>query len=145
MITKATLVGIAALGIFSLTSVFGCVADRPSRNGVFNENQYLRKSFIIRPGDDTKPDNGWMLKATIVTASEPNVFGDAAIFGLYAGSHSNGDLMHFVVSPDKLQMVSNREISSDPTVGRASQVMNAWNATNVDLKYRINLDGEKTN
>ena len=26
----------------------GCVADRPSRNGVFNENQYLRKDFLIQ-------------------------------------------------------------------------------------------------
>ena len=31
---------------------YGCVADRPARNGVFNEgtSQYLRKDFIIRPG-----------------------------------------------------------------------------------------------
>jgi uncharacterized protein DUF4953 len=146
MITKFALRS-ATFGLFALavTSFSGCVADRPSRNGVFNENQYLRKSFIIRPGDDTSPDNGWLLKATIVSASEPNVFGDGALFGLYAGSHSSGDLFHFVVTSDHLQMVSNREISSDPTVGRTGDVMNAWPATNVDLKYRVNLDGEKTN
>jgi len=123
----------------------GCVADRPARNGVFNENQYLRKDFIIRPGDATNPDNGWVLKATITDASAPNPFGDSSIFGLFAGSHSNGDLIHFVVTSDKLQMVSNREISSDPTVGQVGEVMNAWPITNVDLKYQVNLDGEKTN
>ncbi len=135
------------LGVLSVgaAATNGCVADRPARNGVFNENQYLRKDFIIRPGDATNPDNGWVLKATITDASAPNAFGDSSIFGLYAGSHSNGDLVHFVVTSDKLQMVSNREISADPTVGQQPEVMNAWPAVNVDLKYEVNLDGEKTN
>src|SRR5947208_2371936 len=89
---------------------WGCVADRPARNGVFNENQYVRKDFLIRPGDATTSDAGWLLKATITEASEPNVFGDSAIFGLYPGSHSNGHLVHFVATQDKLQMVNSREI-----------------------------------
>ena len=42
----------------------GCVADRPSRNGVFNENQYVKKSFLIEPGDGSTPDRGWFLQAT---------------------------------------------------------------------------------
>src|SRR5260370_183790 len=113
MSTKLNLSAILAVGAISLTSVLGCVADRPSRNGAFNENQYLPKAFIIRPGDSTNADSGWMLKATVITASEPNVFGESGIFGLYAGSHSSGDLMHFVVTSDKMQMVSNREISAD--------------------------------
>src|SRR5271154_5691356 len=92
----------------------GCVADRPSRNGVFDENQYVRKDFLIRNGDSTNPDSGWMFRATVTQASEPNVFGDEQIFGLYSGSGSAGDLVHFVVTSDKLQMVNNREISADP-------------------------------
>jgi len=135
----------AVLALTALVMAVSCVTQRPARNGVFNENQYLRKSFIVRPGDGSAPDSGWLLKATITDASAPNVFGDSSIFGLYAGSHSSGDLFHFVITSDKLQMVSNREISSDPTVGQEPAVMNAWAATNVDLKYRINLDGETTN
>src|SRR5580704_6915259 len=109
MSTKSVL-NIAILGTLSLASTFGygCVSDRPSRNGVYNENQYLRKAFIVRPGDDTNADNGWLLKATITDASEPNVFGDARMYGLYAGAHSNGDLVHFVVTSDQLEMISNR-------------------------------------
>ena len=50
------------LGTLSLmTAAFGgattgCVADRPSRNGVFDENQYIRKDWLIRDGDATNPD-----------------------------------------------------------------------------------------
>jgi hypothetical protein len=135
----------AAIGLGALVLATSCVAQRPSRNGVFNENQYLRKSFLVRPGDSDKPDSGWLLKATITDASAPNVFGDSSIFGLYAGSHNSGELVHFVVTSDKLQMVSNREISTAKTVGQQGAVVNAWPATNVDLKYRINLDGETTN
>ena len=137
--------GALSVGVALTNGLSGCVADRPARNGVFNENQYLRKDFIIRPGDATNPDNGWVLKATITDASAPNPFGESSIFGLFSGSHNNGDLVHFVVTSDKLQMVSNREISTDPTVGQQPEVMNAWPAVNVDLKYQINLDGEKTN
>ncbi len=62
-----------AVAVLSLASVVGCVADRPARNGVFNENQYIRKDFLVRPGDSTSVDSGWFLKATIVEASDPNV------------------------------------------------------------------------
>ena len=39
----------------ALTAVAaGCVSQRPSRNGVFNENQYVRKDFLtaskVTPG-----------------------------------------------------------------------------------------------
>jgi hypothetical protein len=137
---------------FACAAEAGCVADRPSRNGVFNENSYVRKDFLIRPGDSDKPDRGWLMKATIVDASEPNVYGESSVFGLYAGSHSNGDIIHFVVSPDHLEMLNSREISGEPApngktapVGRQPEIINSWPVTNVDLKYRINLDGEKTN
>ena len=45
-------------------------------------------------------------------------------------------------------MVDSREISLDAVagqVGATGSVVNAWPVTNVDLKYFINLDGEKTN
>ena len=37
----------------TLCAASGCVADRPSRNGVFNENQYIRKDFLVANGDGT--------------------------------------------------------------------------------------------
>ena len=52
----------------SLCAASGCVADRPSRNGVFNENQYVRKDFLIRPGSGGV-DPGWFMKATITATS----------------------------------------------------------------------------
>jgi hypothetical protein len=149
MTSKAHSRAFLAVGALSLASaMWGCVADRPSRNGVFNENQYIRKDFLVRPGDSETPDQGWFVKATITSASEPNVFGDADMFGLYPGSHNNGALVHFNITNDKLQMINSREISSQTgaaATGRQPEVINAWSGTNVDLKYQVNLDGEKTN
>jgi hypothetical protein len=34
----------ALAALLALVVGSGCVADRPSRNGVFNENQYVRKA-----------------------------------------------------------------------------------------------------
>jgi hypothetical protein len=125
-------------------SAWGCVSDRPSRNGVFNENQYVRKDFLIRPGtSDTNPDPGWMLKATVTQTSSPNPLGDN--FGIFTGSENGGALVRFVVTQDKLQMKSMREIAQTPDATRTEEVVNAWPVTNVDIMYRINLDGEKTN
>jgi hypothetical protein len=130
-------------------SSWGCVADRPSRNGVFNENQYVRKSFLVRPDDGSKPDTGWILNATVVATSTPNPLGN---FGIYPGN--NGEqatglggtkLVRFIVTQDKLQMVDMRELTAVQSPYRTSAAINAWPVTNVDLKYRINLDGEKTN
>ena len=125
---------------------YGCVADRPARNGVYNENQYLRKDFIIRPGDNSQPDPGWMLKATITEVSTPNPLGSSN-FGIFSGSENGGSLVRFAVTQDKLQMLSMREMSTLPAgeQERTPEVLNSWPVTNVDLKYRVNLDGEKTN
>ena len=121
----------------------GCVAQRPSRSGVFNDNQYLRKDFLVRPGDGLKPDSGWMLKSTVTSVSTPDPLGD--VFGIFAGSENGGALVRFAVTQDKLQMLSMREITSVASNARTPEVVNAWPITNVDLKYRVNLDGEKTN
>ncbi len=139
--------GLGALSLLTATfggATMGCVADRPSRNAVFDENQYIRKDWLVRAGDSTNPDYGWLLKATITDASEPNVFG-GGMYGLYAGAHSDGELVHFVITSDQLQMLDNRQISSVPSVGVLPEVVNAWPAVNVDLKYLIDLNGEKTN
>jgi hypothetical protein len=121
----------------------GCVEERPSRNGVFNENQYVRKDFLIRGDANTATDPGWMLKATVTEVSTPDPLGDT--FGIFAGAENGGALVRFVVTQDKLQMLSMRELSSLASPARIPEVVNAWPVTNVDLKYRVNLDGEKTN
>jgi len=136
------LLALAAL----LIAAPGCVEQRPSRNGVFNENQYVRKDFLIRGGttaDAKTADPGWMLKATVTQVSTPDPLGDN--FNIFAGAENGGDLVRFVVTQDKLQMLSMRSITSVASPAVIPAVENAWPITNVDLKYRVNLDGEKTN
>jgi hypothetical protein len=144
--TKSLLFICSALG---LACAQGCVQDRPARNGVFNENQYLRKAFLVRPsatGPDGKPvaDPGWMLKSTITDVSSPNALG-GNMFGIFAGAHNFSDQVRFVATSDKLQMVNMREMSPNVSVGRTASIVNSWPVQNVDLKYRVNLDGETTN
>src|SRR5205823_663210 len=88
-------------------------------------------------------DDGWLLKATITDVSSPNPLGGA--FGVFAGNQSGGTIVKFRLSQDKLDLINTRELSSTPSAGRTEEVVNAWPITHVDLKYRINLDGEKTN
>jgi hypothetical protein len=139
----------AGTAVLAATCVLsGCVSDRPSRNGVFNENQYLRKAFLVQP-DATKDDEGWFMKQTIVATSNPNPLGDARVgAGLHPGAET-GEFVKFDITSDKLRMLNLRELTNDGTVAsqgtRVAEVFNAWPITNVDLKYRINLDGEKTN
>jgi hypothetical protein len=131
---------------------WGCVADRPARNGVFNENQYLRKDFLIRPAIAGAVDPGWIFRSTILATTAPNPLGP---LGLFVGADNSGgdsaapgiNYVRFAVTQDKLQMINMRELSAGyPTQGsRDSEVVNAWPITNVDLKYRVNLDGETSN
>ena len=144
--TKRTFPAFLAMSAVAFAAAsWGCVSDRPSRNGVFNENQYLRKSFLIREGDGSTKDDGWMLRASFTQVSTPNPLGGVFIV---PGAENGGQLVRFKVSQDKLQMVSNREISTlDPKAAdiRTEEIINAWPVTNVDLKYRVNYDGETTN
>ena len=122
----------------------GCVADRPSRNGVFDENQYLRKSFLTTDG--THADTGWFLKGTVTQMSTPNPLGGMGLTVATSGGGATGPaFIQFAISSDKLQMINMRQISSVPSASAIPEVINAWPITNVDLKYRVNLDGEKTN
>jgi hypothetical protein len=62
---KLALAAVAGLSIGS-SVITGCAADRPLRNGVPNEELFLRKSFIVRPGVDgtaaaPTEDDGWIL------------------------------------------------------------------------------------
>src|SRR5581483_132611 len=134
---------IALLSATLVLALAACVQSRDPRNGVFNENVYLRKDFLIRSGADANAtDPGWFLKATVVNNSSPNPLGDMN-FG--TGIHSQGQLIRFRVTQDHLDMLDLREVDETPSTGRIPEVVNSWAATNVDLKYRINLDGEATN
>jgi hypothetical protein len=129
----------------------GCAADRPIRNGVPNENLYLRKAFIIQPGSGSTPqkpveDDGWMLKATVMEASTPNPLANEVLF---PGAENNGMYVRFVATQDHLQLVNLKELSSDPVIAaqetRVPEVINSWPATHGDLKLAVTADGEKTN
>ena len=50
MKTSTTVKPLLALAVVVATA--GCVQNRAARNGVFNENQYLRKDFLVRPAGD---------------------------------------------------------------------------------------------
>ena len=147
-----------AVGVLATVAAVGpaCVSQRPSRNGVFNENQYIRKDFLVRAGDGSTTDNGWFLKVTIMETSQPNPLGASVLVPGYEGQTGGwgmlaggAPLVRFRVTQDKLQMINMKELwqPNDATTKtvRTEEVVNSWTATNVDLKYRINLDGEKTN
>ena len=137
-------IGIAALTTAAIGSQ-GCVTSRDARNGVFNENQYLRKDFLVR-GADAATDPGWYMKATVVQTSTPNPF---ANLDLFTGAENSGAIVRFAITPDKMQLVDIRELSNSDDIKaqntRTPSIVNAWPITNVDLKYRVNLDGETTN
>ena len=128
-------------GVFvSSVGLGGCVSSRDTRNGVFDENQYIKKSFLI-PHPDDKNDPGWIMQGTIEQVSTPNPL---AAIGLYPGSY-NSQIFKFNITSDKLQTISQRGDWAKPDIARADAVVNAWPVTNVDLKFRVNLDGETTN
>jgi len=133
--------GVLGLGLASVGS-FGCVASRDSRNGVFNENQYIRKDFLIRGAEDGAQDNGWLVSSSVVQVSSPNPLG--SLYGIDPGAVGPGHIVRFKISQDHLQMVSMLELSK-ASPARADAVLDSWPVTNVDLKYRVNLDGETTN
>lgn len=146
---------IKALGLLTTLALgsslaMGCAEERPSRNGVFNENVYLRKSFLVRDGEmkDGKAaaDNGWMLKATVLQTSTPNPLANTV---LWSGAENNGMLVRFVATQDHLQLINQRELSNSKQIEdqgtRTPEIVDSWVATHVDIKYRVNLDGEKTN
>jgi hypothetical protein len=150
MLRKITFANVGLAGLALVTTLAtACVADRPSRNGVFDENQYLRKDFLVASGNGGM-DEGWFVKSTIVATSTPNPLANVGGAGLFAGAEGQGtNLVRFAISQDQMSIVDVREISNDPTYNsqgfRTSEAVNAWPITNVDLKYRVNLDGEKTN
>ncbi|MFI5296861.1 MAG: zinc-dependent metalloprotease [Polyangiales bacterium] len=150
------ILGTSAIGLVLFGQ--GCATDRPSRNGVFNENQYVRKDFLTQAvdgnGNAVGADPGWVFRASVTEASTPNLLG--ATIGIWGGAQGQVDIVRFRVTQDKLQMLTTRQfsmandVSVDPTgasntTGVTPAIANAWSATNVDLKYQVNLDGERTN
>jgi hypothetical protein len=138
--------GTSLLGVLVLGQ--GCATDRAARNGVFNENQYVRKDFLTQAvdanGDAVGTDPGWIFRATVTETSTPNLMGSA--IGVWGGAQGPVDLVRFRVTQDKLQLLSTRQFSVPvDSTGVTGAVANAWPATSVDLKYRVNLDGERTN
>jgi hypothetical protein len=137
------MIGAAALA--ATVGAQGCVADRPSRNGVFDENQYIRKDFLVQSGNGGG-DPGWYMKATIVQTSDPNPLASADLF---TGAENSGAIVRFAITQDKLQLLDMRELADNGTIDsqntRTPEIVNAWPITNVDLKYQVNADGEKTN
>ena len=118
----------------------GCVSSRDVRNGVFDENQYLRKSMLVNPATDAT-DPPWILQGTVEQVSSPNPLSGLNFF---VGTTASTTFKWRVTS-DKLQMVSQRSLNQLPDSTRTDAVLNAWPVTNVDLKLRVNLDGETTN
>jgi hypothetical protein len=158
---KRNLRAFVAMGALATACAsWGCVADRPSRNGVFNENQYIRKDFLIRSGTGGA-DPGWFMKSTLVSASTPDPFANYLFNGQVASSGGGGTgfflpYVRWVITSDKLQLVNMKELSASNSTTNTTgapadqatldpEVVNAWPITNVDLKYEINLDGEITN
>jgi hypothetical protein len=81
------------------------------------------------------------MQGTIEQTSAPNPL---AGLGLYPGRYSS-QIFKFNITSDKLQMVSQRALYKGPEPSRADAIINAWPVENVDLKFRVNLDGEVTN
>jgi Met-zincin len=143
---------LGSAAVCALMVAAGCAVDRPARTGVFDENQYLRKDFLISRvdanGDAVESDPGWLMRTTVTETSTPNVLG--AAISVWGGLQAEVDLVRFRITQDKLQLLSMRQLSTlDGKDQSASSVTdsidNAWPVTNVDLKYRVNLDGERTN
>jgi hypothetical protein len=143
-------------GLAILALAPACASDRPSRNGVFNENQYVRKDFLVGAvdgnGNPTNADDpGWLVRATVTETSTPNLMGSAINpGGIWGGLEGNVDLVRFRVTEDKLELLSQIQLSAPDASGQNStgvtdSVSNAWPVTNVDLKYRVNLDGTRSN
>ena len=152
MLSRITRTIVTFAGLVAAVAAQGCATDRPSRNGVFNENQYVRKDFLIGPIDDAGnpigTDSGWLMRATVTETSTPNLLGSA--LQVWGGEQAEVDLVRFRVTQDKLQLLSMRQLSAPDASGQNSPsvtdaIDNAWPVTNVDLKYRVNLDGERTN
>lgn len=118
----------------------GCVSSRDVRNGVFDENQYLRKSMLVNPETDAT-DPPWILQGTVEQVSSPNPLSSLNFYIGVSASHA----FKWRVTSDKLQMVSVRNLTAKADSARTDALLNSWPVSNVDLKLRVNLDGETTN
>jgi hypothetical protein len=107
---KTLKLGAALTTVMTLGATnFACVADRPSRNGVFNENQYIRKDFLIQGvdpnGNAVGTDPGWLVRATVTETATPNLIGNDP-YNISAGTQSDVSLVRFRVTADKLDLLA---------------------------------------
>src|ERR1700678_2837913 len=114
MFRRARRFVLLALSLWMLVAAQGCATDRPSRNGVFNENQYVRKDFLIGPidanGNLLQPDPGWLLRTTVTETSTPNPLGGT--IGVWGGLENQVDYVHFQVTEDTLELVSMLQLTA---------------------------------
>lgn len=133
---------------FALAS---CVDHRPVRNGLNDEANYITKANLTAPnpklGEDST-DDGWLFKTTIVKASSPNVVGDYT----FPGFESDTKYVKFRFKDNAMQVVDGmklqRDDADDPNDDLATsteRVMFEFVGRHVDIQYRENLDGERTN
>ncbi len=130
--------------------VGACIQARPMRNGLRDESVYLEKQPLTanNPKLTGKLDDGWLMKVMVTKASSPNVVGDY----VFPGLESDTRYVRFRFQESVMQLIDARVLQhddpNDPNDNlstRTDRVMMEFPGTHVDVKYRENLDGERTN
>lgn len=144
---KNLIPGLSVL-LTAAVSLTGCVDNRPVRNGLTDEVQYLTKAELTAANPKEGGSELWLFKTTVVKTSAPNILSDVVFPGL------ESDLMpvSFRFSERGLQVVDGRALQlddpDDPNDDLATQterVVFEFAGQHVDVKLRESLDGERTN
>lgn len=135
----------------ALLLLASCVEHRPVRNGLNDEATYLTKADLTRVNPklaEGATDNGWLFKSTVVKASSPNVVGDYA----FPGFESDTKYVKMRFKDNALQVVDgmklqndNADDPNDDLATSTERVMFEFTGRHVDVQFRENLDGERTN
>ncbi len=126
-----------------LATSVSCVEHREIRNGVFNENVYLEKDFLTRenPNKVGSRDTSWLAYSVLVKSSSVGDFGSP-----FVGYYSQPKHVGFRFNKDKLEVLDDTDLLATEGVNSAIKtVINAWDGEHVDIKLRVNLDGEISN
>lgn len=134
----------------ALAAIASCVDHRPLRTEVFNENVYLPKDYLTRenPHKKGQSDHAWLYKMTVTKVSTPEVG------FMPSGEYSQPRYVRFQFAQNKVQMVDDNEYApmvedkdgkKIPPHVVTPAILNAWPGTHVDIKYKDNMDGERTN
>ncbi len=129
----------------------GCVDNRPVRNGLDSESQYIVKDDLTEPnpkleGTPAEGDDAWLYRINVVGASDPNTM------DTFPGGESSTRLVRFRFREDALQVVDalklqadDPEDPNDDDTYRVDRVLLEFPGQHVDVKLRESLDGERTN